>query len=236
MQHVDDGLLHAYLDGELETAATGDLAEVEAHLSRCALCRARLAEAQRLRTRARDVLRLDGARARPVPEFDALLARAADRPAAAPRRVIDHRRSLHRRGVALGWAASLLIALCAGWFASEFRFRLADPVEYGSREMQGLPAVTVAAPAAAPGPVAEAEVRPAPQAVRGELTPAEFYSLYATLPALEQFQRDAHAAAESVRAWERSNPELAQAFPAVHLLRWFHSEVERSRTRPATRG
>ena len=42
MSHVDEGLLHALLDGGLE--GTAELAEVEDHLSTCAECRQRLAE------------------------------------------------------------------------------------------------------------------------------------------------------------------------------------------------
>jgi anti-sigma factor RsiW len=238
MQHVDEGLLHAYLDGELDVGSPADAEQVESHLAGCAVCRARLAEAQGLRARAHEILRVGTDAPRSAPHFDALLARAAVRPA-GPRRTVDHRRTLHRQGVALGWAASLVIALFAGWFASEIRFRMAEPVAYGSREMQAVPAV--AAPAANPEratpPAADAEVAAAttretpvtPRLPGGRLTPAEFYALYEALPSRAHFERDADAAAETLRAWERMHPQLAQGYPAVHILRWFQSEAERAR-------
>ena len=41
MSHVDEGTLHAYLDGELPSV---ERTALEAHLADCATCRANLAE------------------------------------------------------------------------------------------------------------------------------------------------------------------------------------------------
>jgi hypothetical protein len=53
MSHVDDGTLHAYLDGEL---APSEAQGVETHLAQCAGCRMRLEEERALITRAAELL------------------------------------------------------------------------------------------------------------------------------------------------------------------------------------
>jgi len=55
MSHVDEGTLHAYLDGELPGA---EMSRFTAHLAECAECRARLEEERALVQRARDLLAL----------------------------------------------------------------------------------------------------------------------------------------------------------------------------------
>ena len=45
MQHLDDGTIHAWLDGAL---GTGDAAAVEAHVATCRACAGRVAEARGL--------------------------------------------------------------------------------------------------------------------------------------------------------------------------------------------
>src|SRR5439155_15691994 len=49
MSHVDEGTLHAYLDGELPSS---ERVALEAHLAQCATCRAGLEEERALRARA----------------------------------------------------------------------------------------------------------------------------------------------------------------------------------------
>ena len=53
MSHVDDGTLHAYLDGELPAP---ERAALEIHIAQCATCGARLAEERSLIERASAVL------------------------------------------------------------------------------------------------------------------------------------------------------------------------------------
>ena len=55
MQHVDEGQLHAYLDGEL-TEPGEDPRGVERHLAECAECRALLDGVKLLRARGRAFL------------------------------------------------------------------------------------------------------------------------------------------------------------------------------------
>ena len=55
MSHVDDGMLHAYLDGEL---APVDARGVDAHMAQCPDCRRRLDEERALIARAAELLAL----------------------------------------------------------------------------------------------------------------------------------------------------------------------------------
>ena len=48
MSHVDEGTLHAYLDGELPPS---ERAGLEAHIAQCASCRTRLSDERALRER-----------------------------------------------------------------------------------------------------------------------------------------------------------------------------------------
>lgn len=115
MSHVDDGTLHAYLDGELETVRPGASAALEAHVAACGECRARLEEERRIRDRARAILDHAAPVGVEVPPFDVVLGRArGDAGSAAttprPRRPWT---------LPLAWAASVVLALAGGWWAHE---------------------------------------------------------------------------------------------------------------------
>lgn len=97
MSHVDDGALHAYLDGELSPA---ERVELEAHLAGCAACRTRLADERALVQRAGELL----GRALP-PER-----------AAPPLQQLGRRRTVRRWGIPLSWAASVLLAVSLGYY------------------------------------------------------------------------------------------------------------------------
>lgn len=119
MSHVDEGTLHAYLDhGD---RPMGDRREVEDHLATCAHCRQRLDDARSLRERAAAILEASGPPAVPVPPFDSVLARAGGR---APRPVVSVRRLR-----ALGWAASIALAVGVGWMARGALNPLRSPEE-----------------------------------------------------------------------------------------------------------
>lgn len=116
MSHVDDGTLHAYLDGELEVVQPGATAALEAHIAACGACRARLEEERRIRERAQAVLDHAAPAGLEVPPFDAVVERArrnvggGTAPAAQPRRSLT---------LPLAWAASIALALAGGWWAHE---------------------------------------------------------------------------------------------------------------------
>ena len=100
MSHVDDGTLHAYLDGELSpTEAQG----VEAHLAQCPGCRGRLEEERALITRAGELLALAAPPDRALPPF-----RAGD--VKPPPRLWWQVRQ------PLAWAATVVLALGIGTY------------------------------------------------------------------------------------------------------------------------
>ena len=119
MSHADEGTLHAYLDHGSQPSE--DWREVEDHLAACAECRRRLDEARALRERAAAILRASGPAAVPVPPFEAVLTRAGGR---RPRRVL----SLSRL-TAIGWAASILLAVGVGWMARGTLNPLRNPAQ-----------------------------------------------------------------------------------------------------------
>ena len=100
VSHVDEGTLHAFLDGELPA---GERAQVESHLVECAACRNRLTEERGLIERADRLLTLaalpTGHTHRPPP---------ASAPAPSLRR-------RPRLTVSAAWAASIALAFLTGW-------------------------------------------------------------------------------------------------------------------------
>ena len=99
MSHVDEGTLHAYLDGELPSTERSAL---EAHLAQCATCRATLDEERALLERATALL----GSARPV-EHEA--------PPLEQLRRSPRRASLRVRPP-FAWAASIVLALGLGYY------------------------------------------------------------------------------------------------------------------------
>ena len=100
MSHVDDGTLHAYLDGELPPAEARGL---EAHVAECAGCRDRLEEERALIARADELLGLAAPPDRSTPPF-----RAGD--LKPPARLWSQVR------VPLAWAATVMVALGVGMY------------------------------------------------------------------------------------------------------------------------
>ena len=98
MPHVDEGLLHAYLDGELTPV---ERARVDEHLAGCLACRTRLDEERQLIERASKLLGFAMPADRAAPPFSAL---ARPRP----------RRFWHVR-MPLAWAATVVLAVGLGW-------------------------------------------------------------------------------------------------------------------------
>jgi putative zinc finger protein len=101
MPHADDGLLHAYLDGEL-TGAERD--HFLAHQAECVTCRTRLEEERALAARAADLL----ARAAPAVRAPAGFAAVA-------------RSHAPRWRIPAAWAATVTIAFVMGWYVQGAR-------------------------------------------------------------------------------------------------------------------
>jgi hypothetical protein len=106
MWHVDEGALHAYLDGALDEYPSGEAGRVREHLETCAECAARLADERRVRADAQAILGLAAPQVA-VPTFEGLRAYVR---AQAPRRT-----GAAARLYQLGWAASVVLALGTGW-------------------------------------------------------------------------------------------------------------------------
>ncbi|MEQ8329502.1 MAG: zf-HC2 domain-containing protein [Longimicrobiales bacterium] len=149
MSHVDEGALHAYLDGALDAYPASEAAFVREHLEHCAACAARLDEARALRDRAASVLSLVEPGAVDMPPLEELRRRAAAGAGsvARPGRIGRMRR--------MAWAASVVLALGTGWVLRDRAPGMADEAARTSRPESAEPAP--------PPPVVEAEeVREAP--------------------------------------------------------------------------
>jgi hypothetical protein len=150
MQHVDEGTLHAYLDGALDAlAAAGALphgvtrSSVEAHFHGCADCRTLLESERQVRDGARGVL-LDASVSVDTPPFE-LLASGSFGGTTRPRRMLP-----------LVWAASVLVAVGAGWWGSEL-IRTDAPASTEVARTAGQPQAAPAAAAAAEAEVDQVE-------------------------------------------------------------------------------
>ncbi|HEV8399240.1 MAG TPA: zf-HC2 domain-containing protein [Gemmatimonadales bacterium] len=100
MSHVDDGTLHAYLDGELTPV---ERARLEAHVAECAACENRLDEERALIERASGLLGL---------------AQPPER-AAPPLHELRRPSVVWRLRVPVAWAATVLLALGLGYYAGD---------------------------------------------------------------------------------------------------------------------
>ncbi|MGI9039351.1 MAG: hypothetical protein ACR2GQ_10865 [Gemmatimonadota bacterium] len=123
MSHIDEGVLHAHLDGALRPGQA-DWVVAEAHLDVCHDCRHRLADAREVRDGA--AMLLAGASAKPLamPSFQELAAAgAARRVDVAPPPVTAASRPRGPRWWnspgKLAWAASLMLAVGAGWIGRQ---------------------------------------------------------------------------------------------------------------------
>jgi hypothetical protein len=111
MSHVDEGTLHAYLDGEL---APAEAQGVDAHLAQCPACRERLEEERALITRAGELLALAAPPDRELPPF-----RAGD--VKPPARLWWQVRQ------PLAWAATVVLALGIGTYLGRGLHELREP-------------------------------------------------------------------------------------------------------------
>ncbi|PYO92024.1 MAG: hypothetical protein DMD62_14310 [Gemmatimonadetes bacterium] len=133
MSHVAEGVLHAYLDGELPA---GERSALEVHVAQCEACRARVNEERALVERASTLLGAVRPLERPAPPFEDI--RRA--PTRSPWRV----------RTSFAWAASIVLALGLGYYlAGAGAYRLspetATPTNVAT---QNRPADNAVAPAA----------------------------------------------------------------------------------------
>jgi hypothetical protein len=115
MSHVDEGALHAYLDGALDEYPAAEARRVREHVETCAICAERLAEERRVRDDARAILDLAAPKVE-VPTFEELRAYV---------RAGQSKRVAFSRLYKMSWAASVVLALGTGWMIRGSRI---DPV------------------------------------------------------------------------------------------------------------
>jgi|CXWL01.1.fsa_nt_gi hypothetical protein len=133
--HLDDGTIHELLDGEIPSA---QLPPLQAHLASCAECRARLDSARTL-----------------VDFGDELIELLDDPPVAAPvATVVTTLPTPSRPWIRqLAWAASIAVAVGAGWYVRGDVQRVLPPVPVDSPiadAISAVPPAVVTAPAAGP--------------------------------------------------------------------------------------
>ena len=110
MQHLDEGLLQAWLDESRSGLSQSDRAEVEGHLSSCDLCVRKLEELEETSHRLETLLPGPEPEEGATPPFKDVVARSH-----------HHQANRHRRSVwrGVGWAASVVVALGVGWIAND---------------------------------------------------------------------------------------------------------------------
>ena len=129
MSHLTDGQLHAYVDGSVEALDGATLVEARSHIAACDDCSARLEAARQVRDEAVSLLGTAAPSSFSPPPFEELERRAArvdpvqdsageppsGRSSVSGRKAVGGR--VFRRSGSLAWAASLAVALTAGWLA-----------------------------------------------------------------------------------------------------------------------
>ncbi|HSL70651.1 MAG TPA: zf-HC2 domain-containing protein, partial [Longimicrobiales bacterium] len=108
MPHVDEGQLHALLDGALPDDTAQHIRD---HIAECAECRTRLHDEETVRTRAAQLLGIATPHAH-VPPFETVLQRA-------PEAIREGSRFRIPGPARLAWAASIILALGIGWFGRD---------------------------------------------------------------------------------------------------------------------
>ena len=190
MWHVDEGALHAYLDGALDSLPASEAARIREHIASCPACGARLEEERALRAEAEAILSGAAPDAGPLPPFEELRAMARAR----------RRTGSGSRLQRLSWAATIVLAMGAGWMLRGSQgWRFTGAPEVGS---------TMAEPrleAEAPGAVEVAESIPTPLAEERQLADAA-----GGVPSVVEGGASP-AAAEAPAAETAERPRLAQA-------------------------
>lgn len=175
MSHVDEGALHAYLDGALDALPASEAARIRQHLAECETCARRLEEERALREEAADILAGADPGVGAVVPLEELRRRAGARARVGPSSRLRQ----------LTWAASLVLAVGAGWMLRGSRdpriSQALDPLLREAARERVVPAeerAVIEAERAAPAQAEEAPPAPAPatprtrrQAAAGEPTP-----------------------------------------------------------------
>jgi len=107
MSHIDDGTIHAYLDGALDSYPAVEAAKIREHLESCDECARRLDEERVIRGEAEAILAMSAPIVQ-MPPLEDLRALAARRKEGSKARGLSR---MNR----WSWAASVVLALGTGW-------------------------------------------------------------------------------------------------------------------------
>ena len=206
MQHVDEGTLHAFLDGALYEE---EQRRVARHIDECPACRTLLETEQQIRERAQELLADDAGREVPIPPFETVLRRhkeltGSEKPA---------KPGGHRAVRRLSWAASIVLAAGLGWVA---RGSLLDTGNPPVEQVKAAPESTApekksavpdsAAPAIASDKNEIAAARERKQARRAEEQPKA--PVRGTLNELDQVAKQPQPQRQLAEARDRLEAEL----------------------------
>ncbi len=194
MSHVDDGTLHAYLDGELSPVESQD---VEAHIAQCSGCRDRLEEERALIARADELLGLAAPPDRATPPF-----RPGDREPPV--------RLWWRVRLPLAWAATVVLALGAGMYFGPGALRREQPA--ADQRTSDLAAGRALPPVAAPETVVTHGA--APLAVRRTRAPAAPTSVVVERKSVAKDKYTGEVVADGASAADAARPETVVALRA----------------------
>lgn len=157
MSHLDEGILHAVLDGEVPST---ELTEIQRHLGSCRECQTKMDEARALKTEAFDLVEaLDQPSLTLAPNAPAITIAAASLPAR------------RRPWVPAAWAASLVGALALGYAVRGAAPAKPDatPTALASADReQNEPTLGDSAPA----PILKDEFRPSTRSTQATARPA----------------------------------------------------------------
>ncbi|MHB1194922.1 MAG: anti-sigma factor family protein [Longimicrobiales bacterium] len=196
MSHVDEGALHAYLDGALDALPASEAARIRQHLASCEACARRLEEERALREAAGSILAGADPGVGAMPPLEELRQRAAARTRAGSGFRLRQ----------LAWAASLVVAVGAGWLLRGSRDpRISEALDPLLREA----AEARATPAAVPGQ-GEAPVKPADEAVGAVAADARLQADVQAPPATSGAGAVAPSAAAELVAGVAAPPEPAR--------------------------
>ncbi len=165
MSHVDEGALHAYLDGALDALPASEAARIRQHLASCGTCARRLEEERALREEASSILAGADPGVGAMPPLEELRQRAAART----------RVGSGFRLRQLTWAASLVVAVGTGWLLRGSRdpriSEALDPLLREAAEERATPADEVTAPGAVDARVQVEAQTPPPTLGGGAVAP-----------------------------------------------------------------
>lgn len=159
MSHVDEGLIHAYIDGAFPPGnPQGE--EIEAHTALCVDCRVRLEKARELKERAQVVMHRLAPPSIAMPPFEEVLARrdrqrsAAAVAAVPPAQAAGSPAPRNRRRsdifpIPFAWAATVILAVGAGWMGRELMLNQRTDADQAAALVESRPALP-ATPDAAP--------------------------------------------------------------------------------------